>query len=306
MDIVITGSSGLIGLALSSALSAQSHRVITLVRREPKPGTDEIRWDPLSGKIDSDSLEGVDAVIHLAGAGIGDRRWSKAYRQVLVDSRVNSTGLLAKTMASATRPPARFLSGSAIGFYGNRGDEPLDETSSQGQGFLPDLVNQWETAAAPAIDAGIPTAMLRTGIVLSKAGGALQKLLTIFKIGLGGRMGSGQQFMSWITIDDQVRAIIELLDSPIVGPVNLTAPGACTNKDFTAALGSALRRPAVLPVPAFGPKLLLGSELAQALLFDSANVKPAVLVDHGFEFLHPTLDVGLESILSSPVANQSN
>ena len=300
MDIALTGSSGLIGSALSTALSAKGHRVICLVRREPTPNSDEVRWDPANGLIDAPSLEGIDAVVHLAGAGIADHRWSAKYRQTLVDSRIKSTTLLAETMAAAKAPPRRFLSGSAIGIYGNRGDTLLDETASRSEGFLPDLVDQWEQATGPASDAGISTAWLRTGIVLSPDGGALKKLLGVFRLGLGGRMGNGRQYMSWITMDDQIGAIIELLGSDVEGPVNLTAPAPCTNMDFTAQLASALKRPAILPIPPLGPKLVLGSDLAQALLFDSARVIPQVLIDNGFSFRHPTLEAGLNSLLNPP------
>lgn len=298
MDVVITGSSGLIGRALIPALTGAGHRPIRMVRREPRAGRDEIRWDPAAGQIDAPSLEGVGGVINLAGAGIGDKRWNDDYRRLLVTSRTDGTRLLATTLAALQTPPSVLLSGSAIGWYGDRGDEVLTEASPVGRGFLPDLCVEWEAAAAPATEAGIRTAFLRTGIVLTAKGGALGKLLPLFRFGLGGKMGSGRQHMSWITLADEVGAIVHLLTRTASGPVNLTAPNPVTNAELTRALASVLHRPALVPVPPFGPKLLLGSEMAQNLLFDSQRVLPEVLKADGYDFTHAEIEAGLRWAVS--------
>ncbi len=298
MEIVIAGSSGLIGTALRESLTASGHRPIRLVRRPPRPGSDEIEWDPAGARLDRDAISGAGAVINLAGAGIGDRRWTDEYRRTLVESRTDTTSLLANACAAAAEPPSVFLGGSAIGYYGDRGAEVLTETSKRGQGFLPDLVEAWEASAQPAIDAGIRTCFLRTGIVLDRNGGVLPKFLPLFKLGLGGRFGSGDQYFSWISIDDEIAAIEFLLDNEsISGPVNLTAPNPVTNAQFTEALADVLNRPAFLPVPAFGPRLLLGSDRADSLLFEGQRVEPGVLVDNGFTFKHPTVTEALRHVL---------
>jgi uncharacterized protein (TIGR01777 family) len=301
MDVAITGASGLIGTALVGLLRAEGHRPIRLVRRAAS-GADEITWDPAGGTIDAASLEGVGAVVHLAGAGIGDKRWSDAYKREILESRTLGTGLLARTLAGLDRRPAAFLSGSAIGFYGAHGDEEFDETSPAGSGFLADVVQAWEGAAAPAAEAGIRTAFLRTGIVLSPAGGALKKQLPIFKSGLGGRFGSGRAWQSWISIDDEVGAIVFLLDATVAGPVNLTAPNPVTNAEFTKVLGTVLRRPTAMPIPSFGPKLLLGREAADALLFTGQRVLPRVLESAGYRFADPQLEGALRRLLDKPAA----
>ncbi len=298
MEIVIAGSSGLIGTALRESLTASGHRPIRLVRRPPRPGSDEIEWDPAGARLDRDAISGAGAVINLAGAGIGDRRWTDEYRRTLVESRTDTTSLLANACAAAAEPPSVFLGGSAIGYYGDRGAEVLTETSKRGQGFLPDLVEAWEASAQPAIDAGIRTCFLRTDIVLDRNGGALPKFLPLFKLGLGGKFGSGDQYFSWISIDDEIAAIEFLLDNEsISGPVNLTAPNPVTNAQFTEALADVLNRPAFLPVPAFGPRLLLGSDRADSLLFEGQRVEPGVLVDNGFTFKHPTVTEALRHVL---------
>lgn len=298
MDIAVTGSSGLIGSRLMTRLREEGHRPIAVVRRTPKAGADEIEWQPAKGTIDATSFEGVDGVVNLAGAGIGDKRWNDTYKKLLVTSRTDSTTLLAATLAGLDKPPAVLLSGSAIGYYGNRGTEELTESSAPSDDFLATLCVEWEAAAQPAVDAGIRTAFLRTGIVLTPDGGALAKMLPLFKMGVGGRFGGGKQYMSWITIDDEVDAIISLLANDVSGPVNLTAPNPVTNGDFVAALGQALGRPTLFPVPPFGPKLLLGGEMAQALLFDSQRVLPTVLQGAGYDFHHHEVEAGLRSILS--------
>lgn len=301
MDVAITGASGLIGSALREALRAAGHRPISLVRREVRPGADEIAWQPADGQIDAASLEGVDAVVNLAGAGIGDARWTPSYRQTIVTSRTGGTELLATTLAGLDRPPSVLLSGSAIGYYGSQGDQTLTEDSPAADDFLAKLCVDWEAAAQPAVDAGIRTAFLRTGIVLSSAGGALSKLVPLFKLGVGGRFGSGQQYMSWITIDDQVGAMLHLLDggaeSGLRGPVNLTAPQPVTNAEFTDTLGRVLGRPTLLPIPAFGPRLVMGRDRADALLFDSIRVLPAAIEADGYSFGSTDVEAGLRSVL---------
>lgn len=300
MDVAISGSSGLIGTALVAGLSKAGHRPIRLVRRDPAAGSDEIRWDPANGVLDAASLDGIDAVVNLGGAGVGDKRWTPAYKKLLVDSRVMGTTLLAETMAKASSPPKVFLSGSAIGYYGPQGATELTESSPPADDFLARLTVHWEEAAQPAIDAGIRTAFLRTGIVLSTEGGALTKLLPLFKLGVGGKFGSGDQYMSWVSIHDEVGIICHLLDNEISGPVNLTGPAPVTNDQFAKTLGSVLGRPSILPVPAFGPKLVLGGERADALLFDSMRVLPEVIKGSSYSFHHETLEAALRTILNKP------
>ncbi|MEZ5266161.1 MAG: TIGR01777 family oxidoreductase [Acidimicrobiales bacterium] len=295
MHVVIAGSSGLIGTALTTALTHAGHRVTRLVRR-PAQNPAERTWDPAGGTIEHGALDGVDAVVNLAGAGIGDKRWSDERKRELVDSRIGTTDLLARTIAAADTPPAVFLSGSAIGFYGERGDQVLTEQSAAGEGFLADLCRRWEAATEPAAAAGVRAAHLRTGLVVSSKGGAMGKMLPLFKFGLGGRMGSGRDYWSWIHLADEVAAIAFLLDNPVHGAVNLTAPNPVTNAEFTKELGRALRRPTLLPVPAFGPKLLLGPELAEALLFCSARVVPDALSTAGYRFRHPDLAGALAAV----------
>lgn len=293
----MSGSSGLIGTALVAHLRSQGHSVVQLVRRAAS-GADQATWDPTSGTLDPAVIDGADAVINLSGAGIGDRRWTDDYKRELLSSRLDTTGLLARTIAAVDRKPAVFLSGSAIGWYGPRGDEALDETEAKpGSTFLADICVQWEDAAGPAAAAGVRTALLRTGIVLTPAGGALKKQLPLFKFGLGGKFAKGSQWQSWISLPDEVRAIDHLLTADVAGPVNLTAPTPVTNAEFTKVLAAVLKRPAVLPIPSFGPKLLLGGELADALLFTGQRVVPSVLTSSGFAFEHPTLDVALRALL---------
>lgn len=296
MKIVISGASGLIGTQLVAKLSDSGHEVIRLVRRSPKTG--EIQWNPKSGTLDPAALEGADAVIHLSGAGIGDKRWTSAYRKEILNSRTITTALLAKTIASLSRKPSVFLSGSAIGIYGARNDEQLTEVSTYGTGFLAEVCEQWEAAAKPAVDAGVRTVYLRTGIVLSPKGGALKKLLPLFKLGVGGKFGNGKQWQSWISMDDEIGAIEFLLTANVSGAVNLTAPNPVTNAEFTKVLASVLKRPAIVPVPTFAPKIVLGGELADALLFTGQRVIPAALNASGYSFKHTTLESALRSLLS--------
>ena len=235
MKIIVSGASGLIGQPLVASLRNHGHEVVQLVRRTPR--ANESQWNPSAGQLDVAVLEGCDAVIHLSGAGIGDRRWTAKYKQELLDSRTKSTLLLATTIAKCNKKPSVFLSGSAIGIYGARGDEQLTEQSSHGISFLAEICKQWEAAAKPAIDAGVRTVFLRTGIVLTPLGGALKKQLPLFKLGLGGKFGNGKQWQSWISLDDEIAAIEYLLTANIAGAVNLTAPNPVTNAEFTKALG---------------------------------------------------------------------
>ncbi len=294
--IAITGASGLIGTALASHLTAAGDRVIRFTRTGASTDS-TIAWDPAAGRIDADRLRGVDAVVHLAGAGIGDKRWTDDYKREILESRTKSTALLAAAMADFADGPKVMLSGSAIGYYGASLDAEFDESSPAGDGFLADVCVQWERSAEPAVAAGVRTAYLRTGIVLSPRGGALKKLLPLFKLGAGGRMGSGRQWQSWISIDDEVAAIDHLLRNDVRGAVNLTAPQPVSQAEFTRVLAKVVKRPALLPVPSFGPKLLLGSELADALLFTGQKVMPKALEASGYSFRHRDLESALRHLL---------
>ena len=291
--IVVTGSSGLIGRALVAELHRRGATVRRLVRRLPA-GDDEIAWDPAAGTLDATALEGAAAVINLAGAGIGDRRWTTARKQVLRDSRVRSAALLAATVSGLSQPPEVILSASAMGFYSERGDTVVTEGSGPGRGFLAELCQEWEAAVRPEVP--VRTVLLRTGVVLSAEGPFLRRQLPLFKLGLGGRLGPADRWVSWISLTDTVAAICHLLGSDASGPVNLTAPNPVTNAEFTRALGKALRRPAVLPVPLLLPSLLLGSE-ALAGLTQSVRVIPEVLLADGFDFTHPEVTEALAAAL---------
>lgn len=294
--IAITGASGLIGTALSAHLRSKGDTVVSFTRRgDSSPNS--IAWDPAVGRIDAARLAGVDAVVHLAGAGIGDKRWSDSYKREILESRTKGTSLLSSALAEASDRPRILLSGSAIGYYGESLTEEFTESSPAGRGFLADVCVQWEDATRAASQAGVRVVHLRTGIVLSPKGGALKKLLPLFKVGAGGRMGSGRQWQSWISIDDEVAAIDHLLTSSVEGPVNLTAPNPVTQAEFTRVLARVVKRPALVPVPTFGPKLLLGSELADALLFTGQKVLPQVLANDGYTFRHSDLETALRSLL---------
>lgn len=297
LQIAISGASGMIGTALSASLRADGHRPIALVRRDVRSGADEIRWDPAAGTIDGASLEGIDAVVHLAGAGIGDKRWSDERKKIILDSRVDGTKLLATTLAGLDQAPSVFVSGSGISYYGDRGDDVLDESEPKGNGFLTDVVEAWEAAAQPAIDADIRTAFARTAVVLDANDGALKRQLPFFKLGLGGRFGSGKQYFPWISLNDEVRAIEFLIESDLSGPINLVAPEAATNGEFTKTLGGILKRPTLVPTPLFGPKLLFGAELVDQLIMWSTRATPAALEAAGFVFEDPTLEGALRSVL---------
>lgn len=298
MDVAVTGASGLIGSALTRRLTASGHRVLELVRREPV-GSDEARWAPQEGYIDSESLECIGAVVHLAGAGIGERRWTADQKELILSSRTLGTKLLATTLAQLNRPPRAWLSGSAIGYYGDCGDAVADETSPPGDDFLAEVCAAWERATEAAQDAGLRVTLLRSGIVLSSEGGVLARQLPFFRWGVGGRVGSGRQWQSWISIDDEVRAIEHLLEADVAGPVNLTSPNPVTNAELTRTLGRVLRRPTTI-TPKFALKLLYGSELTEGLLGVSQRVVPRTLQRCGFEFRHPDLEPALRHLLGRP------
>jgi uncharacterized protein (TIGR01777 family) len=301
VDVLVTGSHGLIASALIPRLRADGHRVARLVRGAPEGG-DDLRWDPDAGTIDVRGLEGIDAVVHLAGAGIGDKKWTPARKQSILESRTRGTALVASALAGLDRRPGVLLSGSAVGIYGNRGDEVLTEASAPGEGFTSEVCTAWEAATAPAEAAGIRVAHLRTGIVLAAHGGALGRMLTPFRLGLGGRMGNGHQYMSWIAIEDHVGATVHLLGADVAGPVNLTAPNPATNAEFTEALGSALHRPTKLPTPMLPLRALYGGELVQSLLLDGQRALPRALEASGYEFAHPELSDALRAVLAPAAA----
>jgi hypothetical protein len=293
LKIVLTGASGMVGSQLRAFLSCAGHEVISLVRHAPHPGSSEIFWDPIRGELDKTSLESVDAVIHLAGENIGAGRWTAARKAQILDSRVAGTAFLAETLAKLKHPPKVFIVSSAIGFYGDRGEEILTEESPAGKGFLSDVCQAWEKAAEPAKKAGIRVVNVRTGIVLSAAGGALPKMVTPILLGVGGTIGSGKQWMSWVSMEDLVGLYHYLIHAgDISGPVNATAPGSVTNKSFIKTLGKVLGWPTLFPLPGFMVKLLLG-EMGEALLLEGQQVKPAKLEKAGFKFLYPDLESAL-------------
>jgi uncharacterized protein len=297
VNILVSGSHGLIGSALVPALAARGHRVVRLVRSRGPRSSDEIGWDPAGGWIDAPALEGLEGVIHLAGEAIAAGRWTAARKARIRGSRIGGTRLLAEALARLRRKPQLLISASAIGYYGSRGEEILVEESAPGIGFLAEVCRDWEAAAAPARDAGIRVAHLRSGLVLSPTGGALANLLKIFRLGLGGRLGSGRQFMSWITLDDEVDAVLHVLAQDAQrGPVNLVSPHPVTNREFTASLGRILHRPALFPVPASVLRIVLG-EVAGELL-GSQRVHPTKLLSTGYAFRHPDLAAGLRAVLA--------
>jgi uncharacterized protein (TIGR01777 family) len=298
MRVAISGSSGLIGQAVAAALRARGDEVTALVRRPP--GAGEVRWDPVAGSIDAGALEGTDAVVHLAGAGIGDKRWSASRRHEIMASRVQSTTLLATTVAGLDRPPTVLVSASAVGYYGDRGDEELTEESGAGSGFLADVCRAWEDATEPAEHGGIRVVRLRSGVVLSAHGGALARQLPLFRLGIGGRLGSGRQWLSWISLPDEVGAVLHALDTPgIRGAVNATAPVPVTNRDFTRALGRALHRPSVLAVPGFALRIALGPDLASEMVLAGQRVLPTRLQATGYVFAHVGIDAALAAVLAA-------
>ena len=296
MKVVVTGSHGLIGTELVRRLTGNGHQVTRLVRG--RPGAGEAAWDPPAGTIEAEKLEGHDAVVHLAGVGIGDHRWTDEHKRAVLDSRVQGTGLLARTLAALSSPPEVLVSGSAVGFYGDRGDEELTETSSRGTGFLADVVSAWEGAAVPAADAGIRLVTVRSGVVLTAKGGALKKQLLPFKLGIGGRLGSGKQWLSWVSLDDEVAGLTHLMTtSGVEGPVNLTSPEPVTNAGFTATLAAVLRRPAFMPVPTAALYALFGRQMVREMMLGGQRVLPAVLESSGFVFADPSLGGALRRML---------
>jgi uncharacterized protein len=297
VDVAVTGSHGFVGSALVPALRRAGHRVVRLVRGQPK-SADELGWDPEAGTVDAAGLEGIGGVVHLAGAGIGDKRWTDARKRLILESRTKGTTLLARTLAQLARPPSVLVSASATGYYGDRGDEPLDEQSAPGNDFVAGVCVQWEAATAPAADAGIRVARTRSGIILGREGGVFPRMLLPFRLGLGGRMGSGRQYMSWISIDDEVRAILHALaQERVAGPVNLTGPRPVTNAEFTKTLGRVLHRPTAIPTPLLPLRALYGSELVQHLLVEGQRVLPKQLEQTGYEFAHPTLEEALRAVV---------
>ena len=319
MRVLVTGASGLIGTTLVARLEADGHQVTRLVRASAPAAansphsTDAIHsthgshgshttdavWHPDTGTIDTATLEGrgpFDGVVHLAGAGIGDRRWTAARKDLILTSRTQSTALLADTLTGLTIPPGALISASAVGIYGDRGDEEVTETSSTGVGFLAEVCRAWEAAAQPAVDAGIRTVFLRSGIVLARAGGVLAKQLPLFRVGLGGRLGPGTQYRSWITIDDEVGAILHALANPeLSGPVNATAPAPATDAAMARAIGTVLHRPTVAAVPSGALRIALGREMADQMILSGQRVLPAVLSATGYTFTHPELGDALRS-----------
>lgn len=297
--VVIAGASGLVGSALSTALAARGHRVTPLVRRVPQSGSLEIYWDPSSGDIDAGRLEGADAVVNLAGETIAGGRWTPARKKAIAESRILGTRLLAETVVRLRTPLPVFISASAVGYYGHRGEERVTEDSPPGCGFLPDVCRQWEYATAAARDAGVRVVLLRIGMVLSARGGVLARLLTPFRLGLGGPVGSGRQWMSWIGLSDLVQTIEHLLaDDAMSGPVNAVTPHPVTNAEFAATLGQVLCRPAFLRMPALAVNLLFG-EMGRELLLASTRVEPSRLERAGFRFAHPDLASALRAELTS-------
>ncbi len=287
--IAIAGSSGVIGTALVNALRASDNRVVRIVRRAPS-NADELHWNPQTGEFDPDALRGVDVVVNLCGAGVGDKRWSGAFKQQLRDSRIPPTEVISTAVAQAGVQV--LVNASAVGYYGNTGDRVVDETASAGTGFLAQLCEDWEAATLPAQAAGVRVVLARTGLVLSPTGGLLGRLRPIFSLGLGARLGSGRQYMPWISLEDEVRALLFLMSHDFSGPVNLTGPAPVTNAEFTAALGRAVNRPTPLPLPAFVLRRVLG-EFADEGLLAGQRAIPAALERAGFAFHHNTIGEAL-------------
>ncbi len=297
MNILITGSTGMIGTALIKFLQARGHHVTRLVRTSAPSSEPSVRWDPCAGVLQANEIEGGDAVVHLAGESIAGSRWTTVQKAKIRDSRVQGTTLLAETLAKLEQPPKVLVSASAIGYYGHRGDETLREESSPGTGFLPATCVEWEKAAHPARQKGIRVVHPRFGIILSPKGGALAKMLLPFKLGVGGIMGNGKQYWSWVALDDVIGAIHHaLVTESVVGPMNVVAPRAVTNHEFTKILGRVLSRPTIFPLPAFAARLVLG-EMADELLLASARIEPARLMATGYKFHHTELEKALRDLL---------
>ncbi|WP_079426360.1 TIGR01777 family oxidoreductase [Streptomyces katrae] len=296
MRIAITGASGLIGRALLRSLHADGHETVRFVRRTPA-APDEARWDPRAGYVDPVGLRGCDAVVHLAGAGVGDHRWTDAYKREIRDSRVLGTAALASALAGMDEPPAVFVCGSAVGYYGDTGSRAVDESAPAGTGFLPSVCVEWEAAAAPAQDAGIRTVFARTGLVVAAEGGAWGRLFPLFRAGIGGRLGNGRQYWSYISMHDEIAALRFLTETPgLSGPFNLTAPEPLTNREVTAAMGRVLHRPTLCTVPAPVLRVVLG-EFSQDVL-GSQRVRPKRLLEAGFTFAHPGIEEAIKAALA--------
>ncbi len=296
--VAFSGASGMLGRALMRGVSARGAPILQLVRRAPA-GPDELQWSPGAepALADRAPIEGLFAAVHFSGSNVAAHRWTAAYRREMTESRVGSTATLARVLAGLQKPPQVLLAASAIGIYGDRGEDYLDERSPAGSGFLAELCRQWEAAAAPAVEAGIRVVHLRFGVVLAPGAGALGKMLPVFRLGLGGRLGSGRQWMSWISLEDAVNAMIFALETPeLSGPVNLTASSPVTNAEFTRVLAMRLNRPALLPVPAFALRLAFG-QMADETMLSSARVFPGRLTAAGFLFRHPVLPDALTAVL---------
>ena len=293
----MSGSSGLVGSALIPVLTGGGHQVVRLVRSQPRDEVSEVRWDPEAGDIDAAGLKGVGAAVHLAGESIATGRWTAAKKARILESRVKGTRLLAEALAGLKQPPKVLVSASAVGYYGDRGEETLREESASGSAFLSEVCRQWEAATEPAAAAGIRVVNLRFGVMLSATDGALPRLLTPFRMGVGGRLGSGKQFMSWIAIDDVVGVILHVLTTEALrGPVNAVAPQPVTNREFTKTMGRVLGRPTVFPMPAFAARLAFG-QMADELLLASQRVEPAKLLASGYLFRFPDLEAALRHLL---------
>jgi hypothetical protein len=296
MNILVTGASGLVGRALTPVLAAGGHRVTCLVRFKSRPGSSLVYWDPVAGEIDGPEMEGTEAVVHLAGEPINGR-WNAPKKRAIRDSRVNSTRLLCGALAKLSHRPRVLVAASASGYYGDRGDQVLGEESGAGAAFLSDVCRKWEEATQPAVAQGIRVVNLRIGFVLSPAGGGLAKMLPAFKLGVGGKIGSGRQYLSWIAIDDLVQIVLfSLTTETLRGPANAAAPHPVTNSEFTRTLGRVLRRPTFFAVPAFGIRLAFG-EMGEALLLSSARLEPARLLEAGYQFRFPELEGALRHVL---------
>jgi uncharacterized protein (TIGR01777 family) len=297
MKVLVTGASGLVGSELVPRLEAEGHKVIRLVRSPAKEGAGEVYWNPADGEIDAAPLEGLDAVVHLAGENLAEGRWSDEKKKRIRESRTRGTKLISEALAGLGEKPRVLVSASAVGFYGSRGDEVLTERSTSGEDFLAEVCREWELATQPAAEAGVRVVNLRFGVIFSEKGGALQKMLTPFKMGVGGKLGSGLQYMSWITLEDAVGAIEHALTNEnLRGPVNVVAPEPVTNREFTKTLGRVLSRPTFFTVPEFAARLAFG-EMADATLLSSQRAVPALLKESGFVFKHPDLEGALRHTL---------
>jgi uncharacterized protein (TIGR01777 family) len=296
LRVAVTGSTGFIGTALVASLRVAGHDVVRVVRGSAPHGEPVVRWDPDAGTIDAEGLRGVEGAVHLAGENIGQRRWSDAQKARIMASYERGTHVLASTLAELPNRPSVLVSASGSHFYGDGGDQILTEGSNTGEGFLAEVSRRREAATAPAAEAGIRVAITRAGMVLGPDGGALPRLARLTRFGLGGRLGSGRQWWSWITLDDALAAYRFLLEGDVSGPVNLCTPNPVTNAEFASTLGRVLRRPTFVPTPSFGPRLVVG-ELADELLFFGQRMRPAALLDAGFTFRQPELEPALRGLL---------